>query len=53
VNLAITVGVFFVLEGWRKNGEEVEGLPSIFPNGAAVARVWIRWLPRQPNSQFA
>lgn len=36
VNLAITVAAFAAIEGWRKSGEEVPGLPAIFPNGAFV-----------------
>jgi len=33
VNLALTVAVFAALENFRKSGEEISGLPSIFPNG--------------------
>jgi light-harvesting complex II chlorophyll a/b binding protein 5 len=45
VNLAITVGAFAVLEGWRKSGEEVKGMPAIFPNGPAVE-------PLYPGGKF-
>ena len=38
MNLAITVGAFAVLEGWRKSGEEVKGMPAIFPNGKHLCR---------------
>lgn len=37
VNVAITVGVFAVIEKWRAEGEEIEGLPAIFPNGAQIS----------------
>jgi len=36
VNLVLTVGVFAVLEKFRADGEALDNMPAIFPNGPAA-----------------
>ncbi len=36
VNLVLTVGAFAVLEKFRADGEALDNMPAIFPNGPAA-----------------